>query len=263
MDILDEEIKLERIGERRYSCNITDNYTVHDGTFGGQILALVAQAMVQETDRARTPIISASFIRRCDIGPAEITVEIISSSRQFDRLEARIYQGGKERVRAHGLFREEPGVGTVTRYEQKPPEIAPLEECVKLEHLPTYNLFGSIDLFLDPRCTGWLVGEPGEVSEMMGWFSYPTDRPYDIPAVALAADALPPPVYATHGLVAWVPTLEIMVSIRNIPTSRFLKCDFRTRFIDAGLVEEDGELWSEDNELVAVSRQIAQFRLPV
>ncbi|MEZ4579028.1 MAG: thioesterase family protein [Desulfobacterales bacterium] len=61
-------------------------------------------------------------------------------------------------------------------------------------------------------------------------------------------------------MTAWVPTIEFSVNIRNIPASVWLKCIFRTHFINNGLLEEDGEIWDETGELVAISRQIAQFR---
>ena len=37
--------------------------------------------------------------------------------------------------------------------------------------------------------------------------------------------------------------------------------DFRTRFITCGLLEEDGEIWDETGQLIAISRQIAQYRI--
>jgi hypothetical protein len=38
-----------------------------------------------------------------------------------------------------------------------------------------------------------------------------------------------------------------------------LKCYFRTRFITCGLLEEDGKIWDQNDNLVAISRQIAQY----
>lgn len=262
IDVLDEEIRLEPLGELRYGANISGNWSVHEGIFGGQLLATAAQAMVLNTSRTVTPVISASFIRRCEVGPAEVEVEVISRSRQMDRLAVRILQDGQEKVRAHGLFRDEPLPGMLTRHEQGPPELPSLERCVRIGPFPGYDLFTNTEVHLDPACAHWLGGDLEELSEMRGWFSFPSGRQYDIPAVVLAADAFPPPVYATHGMVAWVPTLEMLVSVRRIPETPLLRCRFVSRHVDDGLVEEDGELWTEDGELVAVTRQIAQFRMP-
>ena len=76
----------------------------------------------------------------------------------------------------------------------------------------------------------------------------------------LVADSFPPAVLSSQGMVAWVPTIEFSVNIRNLPTTQWLKCIFRTRFITCGLLEEDGEIWDEAGRLIAISRQIAQYR---
>ena len=76
----------------------------------------------------------------------------------------------------------------------------------------------------------------------------------------VTADSLPPGILASHGMVAWVPTIELTVNIRNLPKSRWLNCSLRTRFVTCGLLEADGEVWDEKGNLVAISRQIAQIR---
>jgi len=126
--------------------------------------------------------------------------------------------------------------------------------------MPNYTLFGHMDIRLDPACVGWWSGDLSDTSECKGWFIFKKERPFDIPSILLVADAFPPPVLSSQGMVAWVPTLEFSVNIRHIPTTDWLKCIFRTRFITCGLLEEDGEIWDQNGELVAITRQIAQYR---
>jgi len=73
----------------------------------------------------------------------------------------------------------------------------------------------------------------------------------------------PPCVFASQGMAAWVPTIEYSVNVRQLPVPGWLKAIFTTRFISSGLVEEDGELWDEENNLIAISRQIAKYHLPL
>jgi len=53
------------------------------------------------------------------------------------------------------------------------------------------------------------------------------------------------------------------VNVRQLPVPGWLRVIFITRFVSSGLVEEDGELWDEENNLIAISRQIAKYHLPL
>jgi acyl-CoA thioesterase len=118
----------------------------------------------------------------------------------------------------------------------------------------------NMDIRLDPACAGWLQGMLADKSEMRGWIRFEDDRPFDIPSILLIADSFPPPVLATEGWTAWVPTIELSVNVRRVPDSKWIKCFQKTRFITCGLLENDGEIWDEEGNLVAISRQIALFR---
>ncbi|MDD5343413.1 MAG: thioesterase family protein [Smithella sp.] len=98
------------------------------------------------------------------------------------------------------------------------------------------------------------------VSEQKGWIKFKDDRPWDALSLLLIADSFPPPVLASHGIVAWVATIEYSVSIRDIPDTAWIKALFRSHYLTCDIVEEDGELWDENGKLLAISRQIAQFR---
>jgi hypothetical protein len=126
--------------------------------------------------------------------------------------------------------------------------------------LPRFTFFNQVDVRLDPACAGWLTGELADRLEQKGWVRFKEPRSYDMISALLIADAFPPPVLAAYGMVAWVPTIELTVNVRNLPTTPWLKCVFRTRYIDNDILEEDGEVWDGKDVLVALSRQVAQFR---
>jgi hypothetical protein len=220
----------------------------------------VVNAMMKAGGKRATPILTANYISRCVPGEARVQVEEISRSKQFDRFEGRLFQGDKEKIRVLGTFAEEKNECFIDRYEESTPEIPPLEECFAIPALPRYTMMDSLDIRLDPACAGWMQGRLAEKSEHRGWVRFRDDRHYDMLSLLLIADCFPPPIFATQGLVAWVPTIEITVSVRNIPVSGWLRCVLRTRYVTCGLLEEDGEVWDGEGRLVAISRQIAQFR---
>jgi len=260
MYLFDADIALKELGDRRFSGTVSDNWSVNGNPNGGYLMAMIANAMMMESDKKSTPILTANYISRCAPGEAEIFVSEIAVSGQFTRLEGRLFQDGKEKIRAFGTFALEKNDCAIERYETGAPELAPFEECVKMPPLPRYTLFHNLDLRLDPSCAGWLTGKTADISENRGYYSFTDGRAPDLLSLFLVIDAMPPAAFATQGITAWVPTIELSVNIRNTPRTDRLRCSLRTRFITCGLLEADGEVWDEDGNLAAISRQIAQFR---
>jgi len=243
-----------------FSGFISGNWSISGVPNGGYLMAVLANAMMHNTEMASNPLITANFLNRCEPGDATILIEKMSSSRQFDRFQAGLKQKGKEKVRAFGTFASENNECILERYEESEPEVAELGKCISVPEIPDYSLFHQLDIRLDPICAGWMLGNLTDTSEIKGWIKFKNLRPFDAAAILLIADSFPPAVLSSQGMVAWVPTLEFSVNIRKIPVTEWLKCQFRTRFITCGLLEEDGEIWDQAGELIAISRQIAQYR---
>jgi len=247
-------------GNIKHHVVISDRYGVHDLPNGGYLMALIARQMMSRSDKGRTPIISANFLARPDNGPAEVITSEISQSKSFSRFGARLIQQNREVVRAMGTFMEDNLECTLNRYEEEAPEILPLGKCLEMPGLPRFKIYDSMDVRLEPDSTGWMNGQNGEKSEVRGWIRFRDDRPFDMYGIVMAADAFFPPIMVSQGLSGWVPTIEMSVNVRNMPVGKWLKGCFRTKHITCGLLDEDGELWDEAGNLVAISRQIAQFR---
>jgi hypothetical protein len=263
MHLFDADISFDRSDPKRFKGDVSPHWSVNGNPDGGYLMAVMANAMARVSAKKATPIFTANYVSRCVPGEAEILVEEIIASTQFSRFEARLVQEGKERIRMLGTFSRELDECFIRKYEAPPPEVAPLDQCIQIPVLPGYTLFEQMDVRLDPACAGWMQDHLTEASEQRGWITFKDERPHDPFSILLAADSFPPAILASQGMLAWVPTIELSVNIRNIPETRWLKCVFRTRYINCGLLEEDGELWDSTGELVAISRQIAQFRKPV
>jgi len=260
MHPFDEDLSLAQIGPALYRGRITGNWSINGIPNGGYLLALMANAMLQESKKKTPLVVTANYFHRSLIGDADLALENIAVSKSFDRWQVKLSQEGTERIRATGTFTngsDGPGEG---EYEKSAPEIPALEACIPMPTIPTFTFLDRIDVRLDPACAGWLEGKPAERAEQRGWVRFSEDRPQDMLSALIIADSFPPPVLASRGMFAWVPTIELTVNVRNRPATEWLKCIFRTSFINNGILEEDGEVWDSDGELVAISRQIAQFR---
>ena len=259
MHVFDNDISLiEDSGKLKGA--ISQNWLVNGIPNGGYLIALLGNAMTMQSDKQSTPIVTANYISRCKPGDCEIQVECFSQSAQFNRYQASLFQEGKERIRAWGTFANEKIECDIEKYETQIPDVKSIDECVAIPEIPGYSLSTNVDVRLDPFSAGWMQGKLRDESIQKGWITFRQERKFDVPALLLMSDAIPPAVFVSLGLVAWVPTIELTVNIRNMPQSRWLKFYSRTRFITCGLLETDGEIWDE-NRLVLISRQIAQVRI--
>ena len=243
-----------------YAVKVSDQWSVNGVPNGGYLMAMMAKAALEDSERNAPVSITANFLKRTDPGDASISNEVMVQSKQFDRRSVSLNQGGKETVRAMITLVTDYEDDAETRYEAVPPAVKPRSECQLNMALPKYTIFNNTVSLMEHDSFGWMAGKPKDLSEHRGWFRLKEEQPWDAMSVLLASDALPPPILASHGMVAWVPTIEMSVQIRRIPTTRWLKCIFKSKYITGGLVEEDGEIWDEDGNLIAISRQLAQFR---
>jgi hypothetical protein len=261
MHQFDRDIEVTRRSPLVFQSAVSPNWSVNGNPDGGYLMALLANAAQQCGEKKWPLIVTANFAARCLPGPAEVALELIGGSRSFDRWQATLSQEGAVKIRAICTMSDEQDDSGEKRYEAAAPDLPDPEQCPAMPNFPGYTMFEHLEVKLDPSCVGWMTGAGmSEISEQRGWLSFRDGRPFDALAVLLAADAFPPAVLASQGAVAWVPTIELSVNIRNIPRTPRLKCVFRSRFLNRGVVEEDGLIWDEDNELIAVSRQIARFR---
>lgn len=260
MHLFDQDILLTKEKPDAFQTQISRNWSINGNPNGGFLMALMANAMLQNANKKSIAISTATYLAKTLPGKADIFTENIVLSNHFDRWQAKLVQDGKEKIRAIATFSDASDDPAEKRYEKQPPDVAPKEDCMQIPPMGNYTVYENMEVRLDPGCAGWFTGSLIDISEHKGWIRFKDGRPFDELSVLLAADAFPPPVFTSQGMTAWVPTIEFSVNLRNIPATPWLKCIFRTRFINNGILEEDGEIWDENGELVAVSRQIAQFK---
>jgi len=261
MHRFDQDVALVSSDPCSFTGKVSENWSINTIPNGGYLMAIMANAMMQCSKMKSTPIVTANFINRCEPGEAQVLIDKMVTSRQFDRSQTRLLQGGKEKIRAFGTFADENNECILESYEGTAPDLSALEKCVAVPGMPGYSLFEQLDIRLTPESAGWFAGELTDAAVIKGWVKFRNERAFDIPSLLLVADSFPPAVFASRGMVAWVPTIEFSVNVRKIPATEWLQCIFRTRFITCGLLEEDGEIWDPNGGLVAISRQIAQYRV--
>lgn len=260
MERFSDEVLVIENSEGILEGTVSGKWLVNGNPNGGHLMAILAGAMTKHSDKKSTPIVTANYISRCVPGKAEIYVEEFSRSKQFNRYDARLVQGGREKVRALGTFSVDKKDCAIERYETGAPELASLGSCIAILAMPHYTLFENLDMRLDPASAVWMEGKTAERSEQKGWVKFKDDSNYDLLSLFLIADSIPPAIFVSQGPTSWVPTIELTTNIRNLPGTQWLKFISKTRFVTCGLLEADTEVWDDAGNLVSISRQIAQFR---
>lgn len=248
-----------------FDAEVHDGWDITGNANGGYLLALVGRALAQATGRPDCMTISCHYLAPCPAGPVVIDVVPVRAGRRFATATATMWRDvdGVRRPIAQvlatlGDLENEPE--GVTSMASGPPEMAEFDECIELGATSVVDfahLHGRLATRAHPQDVGFREGRRSGRALMRGWFAFRDERPIDSLALLLVSDAFPPAVFNLDISTNWVPTVELTVHVRAIPAPGPVQCSFHTRFLQNGLLEEDGEMWDSTGVLVAQSRQLA------
>ena len=248
-------------GEGTWKAEVRPDWDIFGIANGGYLMSIAARAM-SETARGRRPVsVTAHFTRPVSAGAVTVTVDPVKEGRTFSTLRATLATSS-DSISLLGSFASPQLGSTEDLYTgAEPPEMPPPEECIRA--LPSADgplpppLMAQFEERIHPEDVGPLQGQPSGTAQMRGWFRLHDDEPLDAFTLLLAADSFPPAAFNADLPLAWTPTLEMTTQIRGAPVPGWLRCQFTTRFVRGGLLEEDGEIRDEAGHLVALSRQLA------
>jgi acyl-CoA thioesterase len=191
-----------------------------------------------------------------------IETQVVRSGRTFSTVRAELSSETGPVLAVIGTFAEpDRDPGDTKLVDAEPAEIPPPEDCIRA--VPAVDgplpppLVGKVEERIHPADAVTLLGTPSGRPLMRGWFRLLEGELMTPFALLLAVDAFPPAIFNTTLPLAWTPTLEMTTQIRFPRVEGWLRCQFSTRFVTGGFLEEDGEVWDESGRLVALSRQLA------
>lgn len=247
-----------RRGEGRYEGALEEGWGVVGGALNGGYLMTVAAAVAGAEVPQPDPItVTGHFLGPAYAGPATVLVEVLKRGRGHSTVAARLLRDDRcvlALLATYGDLEARGGAAPTA-----PPSLPSRERCMRVtkDRAPgTPDIVDRLDLRLDPDLAGFATGRPAGRAEIAGWVRFDEDFPQGTEALLLLADTFPPPVF-NLGLLGWVPTVELTVHCRRRPEPGWVGARFRTRFVAGDYLEEDGELWSDDGRLLALSRQLA------
>ena len=263
----DEATRLTDPVDGVYSTPIHDRWDINGNANGGYLLALAANAMRAASGRAHPISVTMHYLSPGPAGPAETRTTVLKSGKRFVNVAGTLVQGDRLIASALGVFGDidssiPPHSVTMERIE-----IPSYEDCAPRQLASSttgqpMGLGSRLEMRIHPDDTGFARGEPTGEALCRGYFAFKDGRPVDTLSLLLAADAFPPVMFNRFGMLGWVPTVEFTVHLRGVPAPGPVSCAFRSRVIQGGMWEEDGEMWDSDGQVVALSRQIALAPLP-
>lgn len=249
-------------GRRRYAATVTGRWSIADFPNGGYLLAIGARAMAETLAPHRDPFsVTGHFLSPPVEGPIAVEVEPVRRGRTLSTATASLRQDDQERLRMLASYGDLSVVGGPETVTAPPPDLPAPVDCfrgrVRFPGGVPVSIAERFETLIHPDDIGWAHGRPSGQAQVRAWVRFADGREPDPPALLLVVDALPPAVF-NLGVSGWVPTLEMTVHVRAVPTPGWLRVTAHTRNLAGGYLEEDAEVWDSADRLVAQSRQLAR-----
>lgn len=254
----DAAVAVTAAGGGIYDAPIRDGWDINGNANGGYLMALVGNAMRAESGRSHPISVNMHYLSPGPAGEGTVTTRIMKDGKRFTTVAATLSRDGRDLVTALGVFGDVDSSVPPHSVSLDRIEVPPFEECPAREAANSpLGLHNRLDMRIHPDDTGFARGEPTGEALCRGYFSFRDGRDSDTLSLLLTADSFPPVMFNRFGMQGWVPTVEMTVHVRGVPAPGPITCAFRSRVIQGGMWEEDGEMWDSNGQVVALSRQLA------
>lgn len=288
-----------RSASGEYTAVLDESWWIIAGPNGGYVAAVVLRAMVDAVgDEARkVRSMTIQYLRPPTAGPVTIQVTIERAGRTVSNVTARMLQGGRPialAMAAFGVDREDTVVfdetdglaGIFDGERIRPPDEVPISEVDPDRDVP---MRGHYDL-------RWVIGDlpfsaigtestvdsdqisastPGRSASVVGtpdaqdlrkprarsggWLRPAEAVAIDEVVLAAMSDAWMPPIFSRMTVPLAVPTVDLTIHFRDLPSDPFGFCFviFDSPVASHGYTVEHGRILSPDGHLLVESRQLA------
>ncbi len=258
--------QVETVADGQHNVIISELWNVGSIPNGGYLMAHAAKALAKNSPHPDPLIVTGYYLDKSNNGPAQVQSEVLRTGRSVSTLAGKLIQGDAgqltERVRLTATFSDLDRLSGPSLNDEDAPSIDPFENCLPVEDIaPKLKMYEQFNMRFDPKCCGWNTGEFKDKAEMNAWLEYKDSSPFDVFSLLMIPDMLPPVIFTKVGANGWVPTLEMTVNVRAKPNTKRVQIRAKTQHLNNSILEEDVEIWDDQGQLLAVSRQIAKLRL--
>jgi acyl-CoA thioesterase len=222
---------------------------------GGYILAAMLRGLGDEIGAGDPLVASISYLSSPSAGDATLECSALKMGRRVQTGRAALVQNGRTVAELTANFGDR--TGGPTREFGEPPALKPVAECLDpREHGgPSGGIFDRVDYRLD-QIPAVIFSQWTDDPTLQVWQRLAGGREIDMTALAFLCDSFMPPVTELGPDFATSMTVQLTVHLHRKPSPGWIATRLTTRHIVNGFHEEDCELWDEEGNLVAQSRQL-------
>lgn len=231
------------------------------GAHGGYVSAIAVRALSDLVDDpARLPrALTVQLTAPIAPGILELRGERGRTGSSISAVSLVIEQAGERRGAAWAVFgRSRRSLRYLGRVM---PSVPPPEACPPIGEKPAPE--ASAGIFVEHRpAAPPLPLSGGERAAILVWMRLVEERPLDLLAAVMLADAGPPALFGRLERFIRMPSVEIAIQFAEpaaVADSPWLLGVFRTSHAADGYVLEDGELWTPAGDLVLQARQLRRI----
>jgi acyl-CoA thioesterase len=257
----DLDTAVQDLGGGRFGAEMSERWWVERGPNGGYVAAVILRAIQAGAALERAPrSLTVQFPRAPVAGPVEITVKTEREGGTVTFLSARMEQQGELQATALAALADDLDASGFTELQM--PDV---ERPAELYSPDPTQVRGMPTMFQNYSVRPALGDEAfsGGAPYSGLWIRAREPRLLDPPLATAILDAWFPAPFIKLDGPAPAPTIDYTVHFRApLPEPGAAAEDaylatFRSGLARGGFFEEDGELWSQDGNLLAQSRQLA------
>jgi len=253
------ETAVEHVEGNLYRGELHRGWRVGGVPNGGYVLAVAGQALRQALPHKDPLSVNAFYLAPTSLGPIDCRVDVLRTGGSTSFATVKMFQQGELKMQVTAAFTDLDRLQGQSWSGKPRPLFRPWEtspasgQKLEFKERVEIRLVSGSEVFREGRRDG--------SGEFCGWVQHRDGTAPDSISLLMFADVFPPPVFTVYGPQRWVPTVELTVQVRAHPAPGPLQARFYSRHMTTGVVEEDGEFWDSEGQLVCISRQTAKIRI--
>jgi hypothetical protein len=259
----DEAIRLEPLAGGAFRGATHPEYWNQVGPFGGITAAVMLNAVMLRPERLGDPLsLTVNYAGPVREGAFTVETRLLRSNRTTQHWAMELVQGPEREVAISAILVCALRRDTFALTEDTPPPAPPAADC--------HRVRGRTDLpWLAHYDMRYVRGRPMQEnadSVTHLWVADLPARPLDFPALAAICDVFFPRLYLRRPKFVPIGTVSLNVYFHHGAETlarngaRHVLASAHGRVASAGFFDQEGQVWSDANELLATTHQIVWFK---